>query len=81
MQSETFGLIGITFGGQESDQCGAQAFAAAAYRKVPLKVVRCVAGLYAKKIALLRPDRHIAWHGHSTGDPMAVIDRARGSGT
>jgi hypothetical protein len=69
------------FGGPDGDQCGAQAFAAAAaHRKVPLKVVRCVAptGMYAKKFVLLRPDCHIAWHGDSIGDSMAIIDRAPG---
>jgi len=61
-----------------------QAFsAAAAHRKVPLKVVRGVAptGLYAKKFALLRPDCHIAWRGDKVSDPIGIIDRARGSCT
>jgi hypothetical protein len=49
------------FGGPDGDQRGAQAFAAA-HRKVPLKVVRCVAptGMYARTFALLRSDCHIA---------------------
>jgi 2-polyprenyl-6-methoxyphenol hydroxylase-like FAD-dependent oxidoreductase len=78
------GFTLFDFGGPDGNQYGAQAFAAAAaLRKVPLKVVRCVAptGLYAKKIVLLRPDYHIAWHGDGIGDPIAVIDRARGTGT
>jgi hypothetical protein len=73
----------FAFGDPDGDQCGAQAFAAAVHRKVPLRVVRCVAptGMYAKKSALLRSYCHIAWHGGSIGDSMAIIDRARGTGT
>jgi 2-polyprenyl-6-methoxyphenol hydroxylase-like FAD-dependent oxidoreductase len=68
--------------GAPNGNSGTQAFAtAAAHRNVPLKIVRCTApgGLYAKKFALLRPDQHIAWHGDDVGDPLAVIDRARGA--
>jgi 2-polyprenyl-6-methoxyphenol hydroxylase-like FAD-dependent oxidoreductase len=77
------GFTLLDFGGLGGDQSGPRAFAAAAaHRKVPLKIVRCVAppGLYAKNFALIRPDCHIAWHGDSVDDPGAVIDRARGAG-
>ena len=71
------GFTLFVFGGPDGDQCGAQAFAAA-HRKVPLKVVRCVAptGMYARTFALLRSDCHIAQHGDSIDDSMAIIDRA-----
>jgi hypothetical protein len=65
-----------------SDQGSVPARAVSVYI-ISSRLLRCLAlmGLYAKKFAFLRPGYHIAWHGHSTGDPMAVIDRARGTGT
>jgi len=36
-------------------------------------------GLYRNKLVLIRPDQHIAWHGDSVSDAMAVIDRVRGA--
>lgn len=60
----------------------AQAFAAAAeQRRVPLKILRCdrPIGLYEKKLVLVRPDQHVAWHGDAVADALAVIDRVRGA--
>jgi hypothetical protein len=33
---------------------------------------------YRTKLVLVRPDQHIAWHGDTVSDPLAVIDRVRG---
>jgi hypothetical protein len=36
--------------------------------------------LYRSKLVLIRPDRHVAWHGDACpADPLDVIDRARGA--
>ncbi|HYW60165.1 MAG TPA: FAD-dependent oxidoreductase [Xanthobacteraceae bacterium] len=38
------------------------------------------AALYECKLALVRPDGHVAWRGdHAPDDPLAVIDRIRGA--
>jgi 2-polyprenyl-6-methoxyphenol hydroxylase-like FAD-dependent oxidoreductase len=61
---------------------GAAALQAAAQaRGVPLKVLRLQApeGLYLRKLVLVRPDQHIAWHGDAIVDAGAVIDRVRGA--
>jgi hypothetical protein len=57
---------------------------AAAKRGVPLKLVEVPAGLagdlYPHKLALVRPDQHIAWRGDAEpSDPMALIDLVRGA--
>jgi hypothetical protein len=57
---------------------------AAAQRGVPLKIVeideRTAQSLYAHKLALLRPDGHVAWRGDSEpADPIALIDLVRGA--
>ena len=54
---------------------------AAKARAVPLEVSRLEPpdGLYRNNLALIRPDQHIAWHGDSVSDAMAVIDRVRGA--
>jgi len=58
--------------------------AAAARRGVPLTVVdvpiETVRDLYPHKLALVRPDQHIAWRGDAEpSDPMALIDLIRGA--
>jgi 2-polyprenyl-6-methoxyphenol hydroxylase-like FAD-dependent oxidoreductase len=61
---------------------GARALQAAAQaRGVPLQTLRldppdC---LYRRKLVLVRPDQHIAWHGDAVADGSAVIDRLRGA--
>jgi hypothetical protein len=57
---------------------------AAAHRRVPLVVVDLPAesagDLYPHKLALIRPDQHIAWRGDSEpSDPLALIDLIRGA--
>ena len=57
---------------------------AASKRGVPLTVVdvpQDVAGdLYPHKLALVRPDQHIAWRGDMLPpDPLALIDLVRGA--
>jgi 2-polyprenyl-6-methoxyphenol hydroxylase-like FAD-dependent oxidoreductase len=72
------GLTVLDFG----DADGAHALAAAAKaRRVPLKILRLErpAGLYRKRLVLIRPDQHIAWHGDTAPDPLAIIDRVRGA--
>jgi Aromatic-ring hydroxylase, C-terminal/FAD binding domain len=72
------GFTLIDFGAPE----GARALeAAAASRRMPLKTLRLVPpdGLYCRKLVLIRPDHHIAWHGDAAADAVAVIDRVRGA--
>jgi hypothetical protein len=57
---------------------------AAAHRGMPLVVVdlpaECAGDLYRHKLALIRPDQHIAWRGDSEpSDPLALIDLLRGA--
>jgi 2-polyprenyl-6-methoxyphenol hydroxylase-like FAD-dependent oxidoreductase len=60
---------------------GATAFETAARRRnVPLKVVTFDrAEHYRSKLVLVRPDQHVAWHGDTVEDALAVIDRVRGT--
>lgn len=56
---------------------------AAAHRGVPLAVVdlpkEAAHNLYPHRLALVRPDQHIAWRGDSApSDPLALIDLIRG---
>ncbi len=48
---------------------------------LPLKTLRLEPpdGLYRRKLVLIRPDQHIAWHGDAVADARAVIDRVRGA--
>ena len=40
----------------------------------------CAGDLYRHKLALIRPDQHIAWRGDSEPtDPLALIDLLRGA--
>ena len=57
--------------------------AAAKRRGVPFKVLHIddaeAAALYAKKLVLVRPDRHVAWRADvEPDDPLALIDLIRG---
>jgi hypothetical protein len=60
---------------------GAAAFEQAARaRSVPLKIVQLAPiEPYRSKLVLVRPDQHIAWHGDTVDDALAVIDRVRGA--
>ena len=72
------GFTLLDFGAPE----GARAFEKAAReRRVPLKILRLEPprGLYRRKLVLIRPDQHIAWHGDAVADATAVIDRVRGA--
>jgi 2-polyprenyl-6-methoxyphenol hydroxylase-like FAD-dependent oxidoreductase len=72
------GFTLLDFGAPE----GASAIEAAAReRRVPLKILRLEPpkGLYRRKLVLIRPDQHIAWHGDAVADATAVIDRVRGA--
>ena len=58
--------------------------AAAARRGMPLTVLDVAdaeaAALYARKLTLVRPDRHVAWRGDAEpSDPLGLIDRLRGA--
>jgi hypothetical protein len=57
---------------------------AAALRRVPLKIVEVdepdAQLLYAHKLVLVRPDKHVAWRGDDEpADPVALIDLVRGA--
>ena len=67
------------------DGCSSAAWEAAAARLgVPLTVVnhddKCALTLYGAKLALIRPDHHIAWRGEGAADPDAVLRMATGWG-
>ena len=58
---------------------------AAADRGLPLSVCEItddhLAGLYKKRLVLIRPDGHVAWRAdHAPADPTAMIDTVRGEG-
>jgi 2-polyprenyl-6-methoxyphenol hydroxylase-like FAD-dependent oxidoreductase len=58
---------------------------AAVQRRVPIRAVdlfdRKIAGLYEKRLVLVRPDGHVAWRGDvMPEDALALIDRVRGAG-
>jgi hypothetical protein len=58
--------------------------AAAAQRRLPLVVLDVnaddSASLYPHKLALSRPDQHVAWLGdHPPPDPLRLVDRLRGA--
>jgi 2-polyprenyl-6-methoxyphenol hydroxylase-like FAD-dependent oxidoreductase len=73
------GFTLLDFGAPEH----AAAFAVSARtRGVPLKVLTPKLpgqSPYRSKLVLIRPDQHIAWHGDTVTDPLAVIDRVRGA--
>jgi 2-polyprenyl-6-methoxyphenol hydroxylase-like FAD-dependent oxidoreductase len=57
---------------------------AADQRGVPVKIVevdaRDAPSLYAHRLVLLRPDRHVAWRGdEEPSDPVALMDLVRGA--
>ena len=55
---------------------------AAKARAVPLEDIAARAAGWAciaTSSCSIRPDQHIAWHGDSVSDAMAVIDRVRGA--
>jgi len=57
---------------------------AAAERQVPLRIVDVKStdalGLYRHKLALIRPDQHVAWRGDDEpAAPLDLIDRVRGA--
>lgn len=73
------GLTLLDFGAAEA---AAGIERAARSRGVPLKRLKMNAenaGPYRSKLVLVRPDQHIAWHGDSVNDPLAVINRVRGA--
>jgi hypothetical protein len=51
---------------------------------VPLRAITiedpAIAALYERRLALIRPDGHIAWRGDAVpADALALIDRVRGA--
>jgi 2-polyprenyl-6-methoxyphenol hydroxylase-like FAD-dependent oxidoreductase len=76
------GFVLLAFGGAAAEASG---FArAAASRGVPLAVQAiddpAIAGLYERRLVLVRPDGHVAWRGDAApADPAAVIEAVRGA--
>jgi 2-polyprenyl-6-methoxyphenol hydroxylase-like FAD-dependent oxidoreductase len=54
---------------------------AAAYRKLPLRVLDVEpADVYRHKLLLSRPDQHVAWRGDTAPDnPLTLVDKVRGA--
>jgi hypothetical protein len=57
---------------------------AAGKRGVPLTLIdiddEAARALYARKLALVRPDQHVAWRGNAApADPLDLIDLVRGT--
>ena len=74
------GFTLLRFG--EADSAGL--VRAARERGVPLQAVAVddpkAAALYERRLALVRPDGHIAWRGDDApADPLVLIDRVRGA--
>jgi hypothetical protein len=65
-----------------SDEAGRIA-AAATRAGVPLSVIaprdERLRDLYGARMALIRPDQHVAWRGDAAGDPAAILDTIRGA--
>ena len=79
---KAFALLG--FGADAGDVAAIEAAARA--RGVPLTFTAIddaeAAGLYARRLVLVRPDGHVAWRGDAAPhDALAVIDRIRGAQT
>ncbi len=79
-----FGFVLLRLGADAPD--GAPLEAAAAASAVPLEVIAVadagIRTLYECKLALVRPDGHVAWRGEALpADPAALIDRVRGAAT
>jgi FAD binding domain len=76
----SFALLG--FGADPADVD--MLMAAARARNVPVTFTaidhKAAAALYARKLVLVRPDGHVAWHDdRAPADPLAVMDRVRGA--
>ena len=76
------GFVLLRLGGADIDAAGFSA--AAAKRGVPFEVVDiadpAIAALYESRLAIVRPDAHVAWRGDSVPhDAEAIIDRIRGA--
>ena len=76
------GFTLLRFGADPPDGSGLAAAAAA--RGVPLEIATVDEGdagdLYECKLALIRPDGHVAWRGDAlSGDAGEIIDRIRGA--
>ncbi len=76
------GFVLLRFGAKAADSAGLEAAASA--RGVPLTTLDIaeleIRKLYGRRLVLVRPDGHIAWHDDAApADPAAVIDRVRGA--
>ncbi len=76
------GFVLCRFGGEAPDAAAFEA--TAAERGVPLTTAAVsapeAAGLYQRRLVLVRPDGHVAWRGDDVpADAGAVIDRVRGA--
>ncbi len=76
------GFVLLRFGANTADSAGLETAANA--RGVPLTTLDIaepeIARLYERRLVLVRPDGHIAWHDDGgAADPAAVIDRVRGA--
>jgi 2-polyprenyl-6-methoxyphenol hydroxylase-like FAD-dependent oxidoreductase len=76
------GFVLLAFAGAADD--ASPIAAAARSRGVPLETVPiddpAIAGLYERRLVLVRPDGHVAWRGDAPpADPLALVDRVRGA--
>src|SRR5262245_45017676 len=75
------GFVLLHFGADDPDGCALADDAAT--QGLPLEVATIheaeAAGLYERKLALIRPDGHVAWRGDAPREARATIDRIRGA--
>jgi hypothetical protein len=73
------GFALLNFAAADSETAAFQAAAAA--RRVPLKIVDAgqSEAAHRARLVLVRPDQHIAWCGNDAGGAAWALDRARGA--
>jgi hypothetical protein len=81
---DTFGrgFVLLRFGGDAPDPAAIER--AFADRQMPLAVLPiadpAIGALYERRLVLVRPDGHVAWRADAPpADPVALVDRVRGS--
>ncbi len=79
-----FTLLVTDAADEADDDAGVGRLVRAAAGRLPLSVLRVAepraAALYGARLALIRPDQHVAWRAdHAPADPRPLLDRVRGA--